>query len=202
MTGAGAASRRRVLGLSHFIGETSEEFDWTLTLDVPADKRQILNNQGAESVTLFLTEEHGLPVEWIRHRPQGPLAEKRPKIRLGDDAVTVGVPDPEASGALLESLGFERSDSSWVLRSRLFRSLSLRLDRDPDEAPRPKVDDKGLTSISLLVKDLDAVAKTLPLLAHQEFSLDGVTKEIAFFSGEGLLLEFLMVKRRSREGPR
>lgn len=197
-----ATSRRSILGLSHFIGETSDEFDWTLTLDVPSEKKELLNNRDAESVCLFLTELHGQPVEWIRHRPQRPLTEKPPKIRLESDRITVRVPMREASESLLETLGFEKVDACWILERPLFRPLRILLEEDRTESARPKIDDRGLTTISLLVKDLDAVATFLPLTAHQEFVLDGVRKEIAFFSGEGLLFEFLMVKRRSRkQGP-
>ena len=186
---------KNILGLSHFLCETSEEYDWTLTLGVPEEKKKILHNQQADSVSLYLTSWMGYPVELIKHRPQGALPPKPPKLTLDKEIVLVRVPDTQSAGELLATLGFKQTGESWLLKRPIFRPLMLQLVEDKKESDAPKVDDQGLTGITLLVKDLDKVAEFVPLISHQRLVLEGVHKEIAFFSGSGLLLEFLMVMR-------
>jgi catechol 2,3-dioxygenase-like lactoylglutathione lyase family enzyme len=59
-----------------------------------------------------------------------------------------------------------------------------------------RVDAGGWQGISLLARDLDAVARRVPLVCAQRVELESLGEcELAFFSGAGLLFEFLQVIR-------
>ena len=75
--------KKNILGLSHILCETNSEYDWTLTLDVPEEKKCILNNTGAESESLYLTSQMGYPIEFIKHNPQKLLTQMGYQLQAG-----------------------------------------------------------------------------------------------------------------------
>ena len=119
--------------------------------------------------------------------------------------VTVTTPDAYSTGQLLSLLGFMAvntagAESSWSFQLPLFPKLSVQVILKEDESSPaiPKVDEGGWNGLSFLVSDLSFVSRYLPLCGHQTFETDSESKkEIAFYAGNGLLLEFLMISRLS-----
>ncbi len=74
------------------------------------------------------------------------------------------------------------------------RALTLYLIHDASFSQNPTVDEPGLQGLSFLVKSMDDIEKIIPLTAHQTLSPPGVKKrDVAFYSNNGLLLEFLKI---------
>lgn len=134
----------------------------------------------------------------------------------GPATILVSTPDPQAAGEILSSLGFRpekmidprlaamldrlaASAAAWIIQLPLFPKLAARivLTRDPACPANPKIDRIGWNGLSFLVSGFSKIEKILPLRARQAFQTDPQTKkEIAFFSGSGLLFEFLHMTRR------
>lgn len=166
-------------------------------------------------------------IEFVTHSPRTPMLRSRPRLTLclpgapvasvhdaEGNIVTVGAchpptvqvstPNIAATRDRLRSLGFtglQGRDDTVSLTSRLFprRGVTVSLRLAPELSDRPRLDDGGWNGMSLLVRDLDEAARRLPLVAHQEFSVcEGDRREVAFYVGDGLLLEFLMIAGTAR----
>lgn len=128
-------------------------------------------------------------------------------------SVLVKTPSIDADGAVLETLGFVHTPFSvqemellkglcpgvgggWFFQSPLFPQRAVRVVLEPESrrAGTPKVDDLGFSGISLLTKDLDEVGRHLPLAGRQRFRLDSREHEVAFYGGQGLVVEMLQVR--------
>lgn len=119
--------------------------------------------------------------------------------------VILATPDTAAAGQVLSLLGFQRTTdagmaNTWSFRLSLFPNLAtcVRFVEDKSRPRQPKVDNLGWSGLSFLTPDISRVAGMLPLRGHQNFQTDDKNKkEIAFYSGAGLLLEFLMITRQA-----
>jgi hypothetical protein len=118
--------------------------------------------------------------------------------------VELEVPDVANARRRLLSFGFrEVADGRGTLElsAPLFpqRSFSILLHGAQRRPETPFVDAGGWNGMSLLVRDLDAMGPTIPSLrARQSFSVvEGETREVAFFSGDGLLIEFLAIRKEA-----
>ena len=125
--------------------------------------------------------------------------------------VVLRAPDPFVTGKVLFELGFKQKKfnpaerrvfhklaideaDTWCIGVDLFakRMVRIALRKDACRSGNPKVDDGGWNGLSFLTRDLAKIGERLPLVAHQNIPLSDERKgAIAFYSGEGLLLEFL-----------
>jgi len=128
-------------------------------------------------------------------------------------SLIVRTPDVKTAGEILSVCGFQRVmlareeirmvswvvadvEQVWLLEQALFPSLAVRFMfvEDKGRSASPKEDRVGLNTFSFLCRDLDSVARVLPLCAYQKFDAqDGSDRELAFFNGSGLLIEFLKI---------
>lgn len=194
-------------------------------LPVPNEKRALLQNATAQRVALrYLVrgDRPGLPgIEFVKHEPASRDAGKAPRITVrlpgsaaatdpdgnrilpadGITRVDLLTPDPSASRAALLSFGGftpAGGDGAVALASPILaqRGVVVGFNRAPEFAASPRIDEGGLNGMSFLVRDLDAIEARVPLVARQSFSVvDGERRTVAFFTGDGLLLEFLAVTR-------
>jgi hypothetical protein len=165
----------------------------------------------------------GLPgIEFLHHHPRQRSVSARPTVTLqlpgsgtqsrdpdgnvvveqdvSTASVTLGVRDPVAARHRLSSVGFvpdnTRQDELRLSAKLLTnRSVTVVLVHDDIAPSRPSVDAGGWNGLSFIVHDLDRVGRYLPLESHQAFSSGGpgAIRELAFFAGDGLLLEFIRV---------
>lgn len=114
------------------------------------------------------------------------------------------VPDADAARERLRGLGFSRSSGDegvMTLESALFakRGVSVALRSTSGRPKVPRVDEGGWNGLSLLVRDIDSVAARLPITARQSFSGPANDdRDVGFYAGDGVLLEFLAVRTRQR----
>lgn len=176
------------------------------------EQSSVAGAPGIEFVTHSPTERAergGAPASTVRlqipgsapatHRdPDGNTIVERPDIERPH--IEWSVPDVHAARHHLRQLGFaqrEASNEALTLES-LFarRSLTLALVSAPERSSLPLVDDGGWNGLSLLVRDLDTMAAKVQLRSHQVFSQGpSEDREVAFFAGDGLLIEFLAIRR-------
>jgi hypothetical protein len=131
--------------------------------------------------------------------------------------VRVGVPDVAAARDILTALGFRsRADALDFDRAifgsyptvpvelfefalPLFPTMSIQLIlHSDDKVPlRRPIDSRGWQGISLLTRDIEEVARRIPVVAVQHINLGKTGPcDVGFFCGAGLLFEFLQMKTR------
>jgi hypothetical protein len=193
-----------------------------ITMPVSQGKHPILNNPKATSVTLNYLAHASLPmaggIEFLSHHPgRKPTGEPGLAMALRGAGETLRdpdgntitfdpqldqpteirwkTPDPAASGKVLQALGFHSSrPDTWALSSPLpRRGFQVTLQRDTSRPWAPRVDTRGWNGMSLLAADLGGEDTPLPLIAYQSFQSPlGGTRDVAFYAGAGLLVEFIV----------
>src|SRR5262249_39324477 len=111
----------------------------------------------------------------------------------------------QRSRARLLALGFSAAgDDGGVFLAAPFlpqRAVTISCQAAPHLSEQPRIDEGGWNGLSFLVRDLEAVASRVPLTARQSFSSGGAERrDVAFYAGDGLLLEFLAVRQLAPDG--
>jgi catechol 2,3-dioxygenase-like lactoylglutathione lyase family enzyme len=163
-------------------------------------------------------------IEFVQHRPAPRPGASTPRLSIrlpgtpafssldhdgnaleisGDTPaarIDILTPDIRRSRERLLTLGFVPSgeDGRVSLAAPFLpqRAVTVAWQRAPHLSEQPRIDEGGWNGLSFLVRDLDAVGTRVPLTARQSFSAGrGERREVAFYAGDGLLLEFLVVRQ-------